>query len=766
MALGKVKSNRPIPADVAITKIHATPESSIPKQGQGPMAEARGKEPKPESVANGSMIQAQNDISKNKKDDKTQDLEVADITATPKPDQLSGPPQDTSNTKSTWLGWFSASDTGRGPSTGTEDGPKPAEVQRQLEAITETQKADTEDQPPKMDNKEDIKTTGSKRGWFPIWISETNDKPPPTSRLPVPSDPENDSATTKSLLAPEAAQMASSHSKASSIETSPPPALPGDASKSAGWVFWSRDRKVNSSTLSDELPHVGEIAISDTPSQKLPQRASIQLPDSKDKTVELKVKADAQERPQSPAPSVKDPNRGKTTKDRATLSTPPSTDTKTVEAKSTATTTKVETSKVAAVVKAPEEGQPNTTAAPPAKKYPPNLLLPPFKETFVLQDNPSILQQIGRLLAYSKTPEPKHLSLVRDPPHIKNVLVIGVHGYFPAPLIRTVLGQPTGTSIKFADMAAKSIRKWTESRGYECEVKTAALEGEGKIAERIELLWTLLLNWIDEIRKADFVMVACHSQGVPVAIMLIAKLIQFGCVNSARIGVCAMAGVNMGPFQDYKSRWISGSAGELFEFSDPASKVSTNYLSALETALKFGVRVSFIGSIDDQLVSLESSLYTPISHPHIYRAVQIDSRVHAPNFLSHLVGFALKLRNLGVPDHGLIRELSWPLAGSLYTSEGHSRIYEDDAVYDLAVAFALETNSLNHVNLTQRPSMVGASNPYVLPFAMRGILEEDLVKTELQSEAVQLLKQFDEWKPNTKVLKDVKFRLEGIRSKL
>lgn len=51
--------------------------------------------------------------------------------------------------------------------------------------------------------------------------------------------------------------------------------------------------------------------------------------------------------------------------------------------------------------------------------------------------------------------------------------------------------------------------------------------------------------------------------------------------------------------------------------------------------------------------------------------------------LSHLVGFALKLRNLGISDHGLIRELSSPLAGSLYSGEGHSRIYDDPAVYRL-----------------------------------------------------------------------------------
>ena len=73
---------------------------------------------------------------------------------------------------------------------------------------------------------------------------------------------------------------------------------------------------------------------------------------------------------------------------------------------------------------------------------------------------------------------------------------------------------------------------------------------------------------------------------------------------------------------------------------------------------------------------------SPASHPYIYRAVFIDGRIHAPDFISHLVGFALKLRNLGVSDHGLIRELSVPLAGSLYGGEGHSRLYDDQTVYE------------------------------------------------------------------------------------
>lgn len=49
---------------------------------------------------------------------------------------------------------------------------------------------------------------------------------------------------------------------------------------------------------------------------------------------------------------------------------------------------------------------------------------------------------------------------------------------------------------------------------------------------------------------------------------------------------------------------------------------------------------------------------------------------------------------------------------------------------------------------------------------MRGLLEEPFVRSKLGAETQELLQQFEDWKPTSKVLKDVKFRLEGIRSEL
>jgi hypothetical protein len=302
-----------------------------------------------------------------------------------------------------------------------------------------------------------------------------------------------------------------------------------------------------------------------------------------------------------------------------------------------------------------------------------------------MKENPSILRQIASLLLRTQQKSTKHVFLTQDPPKVKKALAIGVHGLFPATYLRAMIGQPTGTSLKFADHGAEGIRRWAESHGCgDCEIEKVALEGEGKIAERVENLWKLLLNWIDHIREADLIIVSCHSQGVPVSIMLLAKLIELGIITNAKIGVCAMAGVNLGPFPDYKSGMgmLMGSAAELWEFANSESEVSKRYEVSLKAVLAYGVRITYVGSIDDQLVPIESAIYSPASHPYIYRAVFIDGRIHAPDFIAHLVGFACKLRNLGVSDHGLIRELSVPLAGSLYGGEGHSRLYDDGQVYE------------------------------------------------------------------------------------
>ncbi|KAF9252754.1 hypothetical protein DTO012A7_4210 [Penicillium roqueforti] len=721
-------STRSLPADATTTRVNIASDGSASTTAVDDPESSRALEPakSDKETPNESDIKPLEEPAKEQKATPNADPSTLHAGSAEGPEQ-----------SSRWLSWiYGPSTTSKGPTNVPDSTPavenplaenQMAEQSTQpiVKDYTAREEEQLDPEPEQTKDTVEVTLTSQKRSWLQMWYGTNTpsqqNNPPSTESTITPSANSDSTDTPDTKMAPQDPPDEPAE-RAGGSQT------PVGTTRSSGWSFWSKDSNKDGSSNKPQEAEAIEASMGpnspsnhtalepDTDSNiKITQKSSIKVKPTKDKR--LKV--------------------GPTTE-----STPASTP--------------------------PVEPRPaDVTASKQLQQILPNQVLPKFEETYAFEQSPSILQSLGRFLNYGKGTEVRHVSRVKDPLHVRHALAIGVHGYFPAPFIRSVLGQPTGTSIRFSNMAADAIRKYTESHGYSCEIAKIALEGEGRITERVDLLWKLLLNWMEEIRKADFVMFACHSQGVPVTIMLVAKLIQFGCLDAKRVGICAMAGVNLGPFPDYRSRWISGSAGELFEFALPYSKVSKEYEAALKCALNFGVRISYIGSIDDQLVSLESSLFSPIAHPYVYRAVFVDGRVHTPSFLSHLVGFVLKLRNLGISDHGLIRELSTPLAGSLYSGEGHSRLYDEEAVYSMAIEFALETSSVSDSALSvKRASSSVTPNPYILPFAMRGLLEEEYVRRELHNETMELLKQFDDWKPSSKVLKDVKFRLEGIRSKL
>ncbi|TKA78690.1 hypothetical protein B0A55_04504 [Friedmanniomyces simplex] len=671
----------------------------------------------------------------------------------------------------------------------------------------------------------------STRSWFGLWSSAQNEQAAAEA-----SGDKHQSEQQEPMPAPEVIVTPAP----AAVENAAKPAEPAkqdvkkevdETPKASGWAFWSSDKpKDGAATPSSTQKEVGEIAVADTPSQSHPEAA------------QFNGQMNQQQQPKSESElsrtaSLLRPKRGRAGKAKDS----PAESSANTPAGSTAPTPSI--SQVTTPADTPPRENSEAPAAVKRGKVPqtrPNLILPTFRDMYLPLPNPgyverltSYLAQTLRLPGSEAPPPPQHVYISPTPPKIKKAIAIGVHGFFPAPLIQKVLGQPTGTSIRFANYAAASVKAWCEEHQpsvKDVEIEKVALEGEGFVADRVTTLWKLLLNWLSHLRQADFILVAAHSQGVPVAFMLVAKLIQLGCLGpNVRLGICAMAGINLGPFLEYKSRLWGGSASELFEFCDSHSKVSKMYAEALDICLRHGVRTTFIGGLDDQLVSLESSLYAPLSHPYVARAVFIDGRVHAPNFLTHLVVFALKLRNLGISDHGLLRELSAPLAGSLVGGEGHSRVYDDPTVYQLATEFALETadmtapiastpaptaaasllatdtsraraaaaarraslsgypstpaqaNSIRRGSIAastnlpgiapaiahwEAPSSATATNPFYLPWAVRGMLEEEAVKRDagLQGEVHELVAEFEAWRPMSKVLKDVRWRLEGVRS--
>lgn len=371
-----------------------------------------------------------------------------------------------------------------------------------------------------------------------------------------------------------------------------------------------------------------------------------------------------------------------------------------------------------------------------------------------------------------------HSSLYRTQkqPEIKKAVVIGVHGFFPAKVVRTFIGEPTGTSVRFANMGAEAVERWAKAHEVDVEIERIALEGEGKVLQRVDNLYNILMNWIDHVRDADVIYFCAHSQGVPVAVHILARLIENGHVDHKKIGILAMAGISLGPFYGLDSKFVmrmystsvgTESLAELFEFQDTNSLMARKYIQSLRTVLAHNCKIAFVGSMNDQMVPLYSSTCMHVAHPCIFRAVYVDGKDVAPEFISDLVSLALLLRNIGSTDHNVIKEVSGAVAGAL-TGGGHSKIYNEASVYDLGIEYIMETTfPSNPVAMTvfedyEIPKK--NPNPYNLPYCMRSLQYETLARPPLRPLLENLNQEFDKWKPESKPLRDLKYRLSPIQN--
>ena len=220
----------------------------------------------------------------------------------------------------------------------------------------------------------------------------------------------------------------------------------------------------------------------------------------------------------------------------------------------------------------------------------------------------------------------------------------------------SVIGEPTGTSVKFANMMGEAVRKFFKEKGVEdIRLTLMPLEGEGTIESRVDRLYKAYLSnpaWINDLRRADAIFFAAHSQGCVVTTHLISRMIAQGHIRTPlnkdaisrcewafgpvgvvpdaprrrghtptgaeggfqKVAMLAMCGVHLGPLysiststviQPYLQWFENAAARELFEFQDSDSAVSEAYQRALSMVLENEVRVVLVASYNDQVVSCD-----------------------------------------------------------------------------------------------------------------------------------------------------------------
>ncbi|KAF9958469.1 hypothetical protein BGZ72_000310 [Mortierella alpina] len=408
----------------------------------------------------------------------------------------------------------------------------------------------------------------------------------------------------------------------------------------------------------------------------------------------------------------------------------------------------------------------------------------------------SAASAVGAVLSFQKPhcfqPKASQDTLQRGTYGIRKVVIIGVHGWYPRKALRTLIGEPTGTSQKFCQEMDLALKDYLRHHGKHLDPKDVTLiplEGEGKVLERVEVLYQNLVQnkaWKEAVHEADVVLVATHSQGTPTSILLMARLIDEGLLRvkeddpqMQRIGILTMAGISHGPFPFLKGNFVvrvfeREAASELFEFMDSETGIARKYREGLRTVLSSGVRLTCVASLEDQVVPLYSAVMTSVHHPSIVRAVYVDNGAsYKSDFLINLIAFSLRLRNAGVDDHGILVHLSEVIAGSLY-GEGHSTIYDERDVYLLSIRSLLEPPTSLTSEMTRSEPILNPFrakqrlNPFYLPWGMRGIADEILARGDqvLIKELERLKRLYIEWNPVTKAMKEIKFRLEPVRSKL
>lgn len=384
----------------------------------------------------------------------------------------------------------------------------------------------------------------------------------------------------------------------------------------------------------------------------------------------------------------------------------------------------------------------------------------------------------------------------------QRAVVIGVHGWFPGAVMRTVIGEPTGTSSKFVNMAVQALEEFQDRHDVKLsKITKIPLEGEGTISRRVDKLYQNLIEnkeWMDDLQNADVIFFATHSQGSIVSTHILDRLITDGHIRTAprdltanaiavasgstsitrppqRVCCLALCGIHLGPLRylstsslvlPYIQYFESIAARELFEFQNTDSQISRDYVKALRNVLDNRVKMVYIASLNDQVVGLYSGLFTSVTHPLILRALYIDGDAyHSSDFLSNLLVLLLRIRNAGLSDGGLLAHLSESTAGSL-NGVGHSTAYEETATYSFAINYLFLSDSGQHsqVELAMEPFDARTEqNDYEIPWALRDLIADDRVAELFSDDFIRLRDAFRDWQPKTAILRDVKRKLQPIQ---
>ena len=131
-------------------------------------------------------------------------------------------------------------------------------------------------------------------------------------------------------------------------------------------------------------------------------------------------------------------------------------------------------------------------------------------------------------------------------------------------MVRALIGANTGNAKRFVNNASKAVINWLKANNPEFnindyEIETLAIEGEGKINDRIEKSIQLMKNnWLGILESSDFIFMTSYGTSCNLAVNLFAQmLIEFtGLQNTKYLGLLCLNGNLSGPVVGIESKLV------------------------------------------------------------------------------------------------------------------------------------------------------------------------------------------------------------------
>jgi hypothetical protein len=310
--------------------------------------------------------------------------------------------------------------------------------------------------------------------------------------------------------------------------------------------------------------------------------------------------------------------------------------------------------------------------------------------------------------------------VVKNITDFDNIVVLGVHGWDLFPWISRMFykEEEAFLSTKFCEYTKNSLIKFYSEHfpNKEYKITSIPLKGHGLIEERVSLYKRILHKYHKKVlSEADLIIIATHSQGVPVSFLLFDELCQDKIVNlqKQRIGMISMAGLHHGTLYNPYGMGFIGvmyqrATKELYLMRDHTSLIFLKYIESVKKLLAQGMIVACFANYSDSVVDLYSSMMEMFESPNILRALYVHKSIYQefdknsklileeddtpqnPNemFFVSLVLFCIKLRNLGFYQHPMLKFISE--LNEEVNLASHTMIHQERSVYDKGIEWILQ----------------------------------------------------------------------------